>query len=490
MQITLGSKTQSKPMNTQTELHIPPWQRHARQWMSALLVFSDLFSLFLAGTLAILARLCLGLGWQPGLYSQVIPVMLVCIAAYTFSQLYPGISLSPVEELRRLSIITSIVVFSLAGLTFFIHISTNYSRLTLGMMWILAFAFVPLGRSSMRWLAARLELWGEPVIVIGYGPRGRRLAAELRQNRAIGYWPLVALDGAADQEPGHAALPVLSTASNWEQHPQVLPVHTAIVVLSETPDHLVEKIIRHEVGNFQRVIMVPEKDWLISLGVTPVSLNGLSGFKINNQLVRKLAVFQKRVLDFLLTLVGLALISPFLLLIGVLIKLTSPGPVFYLQPRVGKGGKTFAMVKFRSMHEKAHEKLDELLAQNPGLQAEWDKYQKLKEDPRLTPIGEFLRKYSIDELPQLWNVLTGEMSLVGPRPFFPEQSEMYGDGFRHYIQVLPGITGMWQVHERNEAEFVRRAYWDEYYVRNWSVWLDMYILAKTVWVVLRREGAY
>jgi len=142
------------------------------------------------------------------------------------------------------------------------------------------------------------------------------------------------------------------------------------------------------------------------------------------------------------------------------------------------------------MYENAHQGLDELLQTNPHLQAEWDKYQKLKHDPRLTPVGGFLRKYSIDEFPQLWNVLKGEMSLVGPRPFLPDQQQMYGEGFSHYIRVLPGITGMWQVTVRNQSEFSERPFWDEYYVRNWSIWLDIYILAKTIWAVLRREGAY
>lgn len=148
------------------------------------------------------------------------------------------------------------------------------------------------------------------------------------------------------------------------------------------------------------------------------------------------------------------------------------------------------MVKFRTMHENADQVLETHLANDDVLHQEWQRYQKLKNDPRLTRSGGFLRKYSLDELPQLWNVLTGEMSLVGPRPFLPDQKEMYGDRISNYIKVSPGITGMWQVSGRNQSEFSARPYWDEYYVRNWSWWLDVYILAKTIGVVLRREGAY
>ena len=473
-------------------LQLSPWQHHARQWMSAALLFSDLFSLALAGTLAIAARLCLGQGWHGELYAQIIPVIVVCLASYTFSQLYPGLALSPVEELRRLSIITSIVVFALAGLTFFMHIANIYSRLTLGLTWLFSLLLLPLGRNLLRTMAGRLNLWGEPALLIGYGARGQSLAAELRQKRVPGYVPIVALNGFAPTETIQVddGLPVISAAQNWEQHPLVKQIKTAIVILSETPDTLVEKVTIHNIGNFRRVILIPDKGWLVSLGVTPVIMDTIIGFKLHNNLLSSLANLQKRVIDIAGTLLGLLIGAPFFGLIGVLITLTSPGPVFYRQERVGKGGRNFGMFKFRTMHQDADQVLAEVLRQNPIKRAEWDHYQKLKDDPRVTKLGLFLRKYSIDEIPQLFNVLRGEMSLVGPRPFLPEQQAMYGEAASHYVRVLPGLTGLWQVTERNQSEFTRRAYWDEYYVRNWSLWLDVYILAKTVWVVLRRNGAY
>jgi lipopolysaccharide/colanic/teichoic acid biosynthesis glycosyltransferase len=132
----------------------------------------------------------------------------------------------------------------------------------------------------------------------------------------------------------------------------------------------------------------------------------------------------------------------------------------------------------------------EQLARDPAIRKEWDEYQKLRNDPRITRVGKFLRMFSLDELPQLWNVLTGEMSLVGPRPIMLNQREMYGETFEDYVQVAPGITGLWQISGRNQTTFDRRAELDEEYIQRWSLWLDVYILIKTVKIVFSRDGAY
>ena len=142
------------------------------------------------------------------------------------------------------------------------------------------------------------------------------------------------------------------------------------------------------------------------------------------------------------------------------------------------------------MVQDADQVLQNYLAKNRELRSEWAENQKLKEDPRVTRMGNFLRKSSLDELPQLWNILRGEMSLIGPRPCMPVQIDLYGDVFELYKSVRPGITGLWQVSGRNNTTYEKRVYYDGYYVRNWSIWLDIYILIKTFWVVLSRDGAY
>lgn len=198
----------------------------------------------------------------------------------------------------------------------------------------------------------------------------------------------------------------------------------------------------------------------------------------------------KRVFDFLAALVALLVFAPLLLSIAGWVKLDSPGPVLFRQMRVGKGGKVFAMLKFRTMAVNGHKLLTEHLTENPAARLSWAQFQKLMDDPRLTRAGRILRRLSLDELPQLWNVLCGEMSLVGPRPCLPEQKEFYGEYFVWYTAVRPGLTGLWQVSGRNQLSFTERVWMDVQYVREWSLCGDLKILFRTVGVVLRREGAF
>jgi undecaprenyl-phosphate galactose phosphotransferase len=182
---------------------------------------------------------------------------------------------------------------------------------------------------------------------------------------------------------------------------------------------------------------------------------------------------------------------PILGIIACLIKLSSSGSVFYTQCRVGKEGELFRIYKFRTMYVDAEERLPEILAQNKVLKETYLKRRKIPNDPRITPIGHFLRKTSLDELPQIFNVLKGEMSLVGPRPALPEELEKYykKEDAEYYLQVKPGITGLWQVSGRNKTAFHFRVKIESWYVQNWCLWLDITILLQTVKAVIKMEGA-
>jgi lipopolysaccharide/colanic/teichoic acid biosynthesis glycosyltransferase len=198
----------------------------------------------------------------------------------------------------------------------------------------------------------------------------------------------------------------------------------------------------------------------------------------------------KRILDCLGAGAGLVFLTPVLLLIAVGIRIDTPGSILFRQVRIGKGGRSFQMLKFRSMYAGVPEMIAEELGQDPQERLSYQQHQKLQNDPRRTRCGRFLRKTSLDELPQLWNVLSGEMSLVGPRPFLPEQREFYGPSYSLYIQFRPGITGLWQVSGRNQLSFQERVELDAVYFENWSLWLDLKILLRTIWIVLSRRGAY
>ena len=196
----------------------------------------------------------------------------------------------------------------------------------------------------------------------------------------------------------------------------------------------------------------------------------------------------KRLVDLLLAGVFLLLFAPLYLLVGLLVFLESGPQVIYCQMRLGKGGRPFGLYKFRTMHQRAETALEELLLNDPQARAEYQKYRKMRNDPRITRLGRFMRSYSLDELPQIVNVLRGELSLVGPRPYLPEEIDPHAPEGRKILSVTPGITGWWQVMGRNEATFQERLELDQYYVEHWSAWMDICILVKTPWVVLNGSG--
>jgi len=209
---------------------------------------------------------------------------------------------------------------------------------------------------------------------------------------------------------------------------------------------------------------------------------------LDRSLVSKIRV--ARVLDISLILLAAPYILLAFLVLIIAIKLDSKGPVFYRQTRIGRYGRKFYVYKFRTMVENADRILQTYLANSPELKAEWLATHKLKQDPRITRIGVTLRKLSLDELPQLWNIIIGDMSLVGPRPIVDAEVEKYGKCFNLYIQVRPGLTGLWQVSGRNDTTYEQRVELDEYYILNRSLKFDLQILLKTVFVVLRKDGAY
>lgn len=202
-----------------------------------------------------------------------------------------------------------------------------------------------------------------------------------------------------------------------------------------------------------------------------------------------LSVFSKDILDKIVAAIALVLLSPVFLIISRAIR-KDGGPAIYGHRRIGRNGRPFTCLKFRSMVVNSREILNELLANNPDLRKEYEETYKLKNDPRITKIGKFLRKTSLDELPQLMNVLRGEMSLTGPRPIVEDEKKYYAERIHDYLSVKPGITGLWQVSGRNDTDYGQRVYLDSWYVRNWSLWNDMIILFKTILVVLKRKGAY
>ncbi len=241
---------------------------------------------------------------------------------------------------------------------------------------------------------------------------------------------------------------------------------------------------------FPHIIVVPDFRIFSSMWVTAQDVSGLLGLEIRQELLLKGKRRLKGLTDTILILTVGLMSLPIIGFIALLIKLTSGGPVFYRAKRIGRHGKPFYVYKFRTMVTNADEVLQQYLEEHPELREEWEKNFKLKHDPRITAIGRFLRKTSLDELPQLWNVIRGEMSLVGPRPIVEEEIRKYGPAYELYKRVKPGISGLWQVSGRSDTSYRERILFDTYYVRNWSPWLDLYIIARTIKTVLSCRGAY
>ncbi len=267
-------------------------------------------------------------------------------------------------------------------------------------------------------------------------------------------------------------------------------VDTLVLAMPHTRRQHLARLVNWASFGFRHVMIIPNLEGVTNSAVVARDLVGTLGLEIRHNLLNRSVQRAKRALDLAATVSGGILILPLISALALLVWLESGGPIFYRAERIGRDGKLFSCVKFRTMVENAEEALQRMLEEDPVAREEYSKYHKLREDPRVTRVGRLLRKCSLDELPQLWNVLKGEMSLVGPRPYLPRESSEVGVTQSEILRVHPGITGPWQVSGRSHTSFGDRVKIDAHYVRNWSVWLDIVILARTVRVLLLDRGAY
>ena len=223
--------------------------------------------------------------------------------------------------------------------------------------------------------------------------------------------------------------------------------------------------------------------------VRPTSIDGFGGIEFANQRKMRLLQTEKWVLDKLFAAIVFICALPIFVVVPLLVKLTSRGPVFYRHQRLGRRGRPIRVWKFRTMYADAEERLKAILESDPARRAEWEANFKLADDPRVTPLGRFLRRTSIDEFPQLFNVFAGDMTLVGPRPIVEGEIPRYGDSYETFSSVKPGVTGLWQASGRSDTDYVRRVALDVHYILNWSPWLDLWILKKTFAAVVFMRGA-
>jgi len=471
--------------------------------MAVLMLFADVMGFAAAGILLYILNIWVRFfvfQWRDLRYISILPI---CLILYATTKLYPGIGINPAEEIKLIFTYTCIG-FIIAILTFDLKAKWNPNY----------WAFVPFGLLSMtlvlemRWFvrvsAAQAKIWGEPVAILARGSQIDRLTRYFIQRRRLGFTPVLAVTDSAGKKANTNPLPVIDLRRLLDMdssHPLLKNIDTILVDASFFGHGLRSKFYGRLFSMFRHVIFVSDMGWMEGASLTVHDFEGLTGIEARRNLLSPTSSAIKRAMDIIVGLFGMLLFAPFLVLLIVLIKLESPGPVFYFQGRIsgkerrkkkypGDHLRKIVIIKFRTMYINADQMLADHLANNSNARLEWEQTQKLRNDPRITRVGKWLRKFSIDEIPQLFNVLKGEMSLVGPRPMMTDQIMRYGENIEAYNSVRPGITGLWQVSGRNNTTFQERASFDLYYVRNWSVWLDLYILARTVWVVLSRDGAY
>jgi Undecaprenyl-phosphate galactose phosphotransferase WbaP len=419
----------------------------------------------------------------------LLPALLVTLATFTVAGLYPGVGMNPVEELRRCSLSLALSFAAVWAGTFFLH-DLSTSRLVYGLAFLCSATFIPVCRALVRQLCCRRPWWGSQVAILGLGESGDMLFNTLISNPQIGLKPIAVLDDDpqryAKLDSGLIRGPLSRCLEITVQH----KISYGIICMPSLSRDEMLRLLDLYGACFSHVLVIPNLIGMTSLGICAREIGGIVGLEVTRQLLRPSSRFIKRSLDLLIALAIAPVVAALVAISALLIKLDTPGPVFYGNDRMGVGGKKFKVWKLRSMKVDGDAILARHLAANPAEAAEWQTNQKLKRDPRITRVGVLLRKTSIDELPQLWNVIFGQMSLVGPRPLLENQVALYGPSFNLYKQVRPGITGLWQVSGRNELAFNERVKLDKYVIQNWSVWLDLYILARTLAVVLTAKGAY
>jgi len=460
--------------------------------MGFVLLISDIASILIACGLALVLWSHVRSDLILRDYLEITFLVLMFPLSYIVAGLYPGIGKSSVEELRSLTISTTVVFLLLGTMSFYLHNADRFSRASFGIGWVFALFMVPISRNLFRSICSSLGIWGEPVALIGYEKRGQHIWNFLKSNPKLGYRPVVVLDGYSTQDVPTIPLAHLKRSNLMPDSPltELDGVKTAILIPDETPDEFLSEVIEGQWHKFHRLIMISDKQSNGSVWVTPHDIGGILGLEVRQNLFSEMHQMIKRVMDLSIIILSAPLWIILFAFIAVMIVINSKGAVFYRQKRIGRNGKEILVWKFRTMVKNADQKLEDYLLKHPNLREEWKATQKIKNDPRVTGVGKFLRRFSLDELPQIINVLRGEMSLVGPRPIVDEEIDFYKNHFHLYKKVKPGMTGLWQISGRNDTTYEERVKFDEYYVRNWSAWIDIYILACTAKVVLNGKGAY
>lgn len=416
-------------------------------------------------------------------YASFMIIFIVCIYRFKLIKFHSSFGFS--DELLRIFKSYSFAVLIAIGISFLLKFA-DFSRLVIISFWIVSFFTTSSLRGLKRILFIQLASKGvisKNVLIVGAGKIGKSLINELTLKKWLGYNVIGYVDDALNVE-----IDGINCLGKTNQLKSVLYHHhiDEIIITIPSERDLVYKLITNLRKLNIKITIVPDMFNLMMSTVQIGNINALPIVSLVKTPMHGLGLIIKRIFDVFISLLLAGILLPLFFIVSIAIKLDSPGPIFYKQTRLGKNAKPFKMLKFRSMVIGADKLVQQLSNQNTIQGPAF----KVKNDPRRTKVGTFIRKYSIDELPQIFNVIAGHMSLVGPRPPLPSEVEQYGDWEWRRLEIVPGITGLWQVSGRSDLSFQQWMNLDIYYIENWSLVLDLKILLKTIPVVFKGEGAY
>ena len=388
-------------------------------------------------------------------------------------------------------ILSLISILAVLDMTLIASTRWNASRLWWLLVWLSAGIAIVWGRVLTRSVLRKLGLWIRPTIIIGHGENATEAAIALQSEPRMGF-QVAGYVNVEDKQPelklNGRSLKNIKQLEALADQPGIQWVIALEHSQSEQREHWLRTLTQWGATDIS-VIPAMRGVPLYGTDIAHFFSHEVALLRVRNNLRRWPARLTKRLFDTSLAALILVFISPLMLLIALALKMEG-GNVLFAHQRIGKNGRKFYCYKFRSMVPNAEQQLQVLLQENPVLKEEWNKEHKLKDDPRISQLGDFLRRTSLDELPQLLNVIKSEMSLVGPRPIVQEELQKYGIEKSYYLMVRPGMTGLWQVSGRNNVDYETRVYLDAWYVKNWSLWYDLAILFKTIRVVFDKRGAY
>jgi len=416
---------------------------------------------------------------------------IIIIFIFTFEKLYIK-RFSFWEETKHLLKAITLSFVILMMMVFISKKYTQFSRVVIILACLISLIIFPLFRLVVKKFLVKINLSKKKVIILGTNGIAKLVAQEIKKNKILGYEVIGFLtDKKKKIGKELGGVKIIGEINDFEKLSNNLGINDVIIALPNASQRKLIEIIEKCEKRAETIRIIPSGGNLFTMGVEIDSFGDILSLSIARNLIKPWNIFIKNLFEFFVVLTLIIPLLPVFLIIALAIKIDSPGPVLFIQGRLGEKNKIFRFFKFRSMYIDGNSILEKYLKENPKMQKEWDKYQKIKEnDPRITRVGKIIRKYSFDELPQLINFFKRDMNLVGPRPYLPREIKKIGGSYQIISRVKPSVTGMWQVRGRNLLSFRERILLDEYYIRNWSLWLDIVILFKTIKVLITREGAY